>query len=550
VIGDDELCHRIRDGQRVVVSGFGGIGKTIFCKYLWRSIYKNPADKTPVYFELRNLNDLSTQSLETYIRVSLTHEAKAVPEDVFREMLLAGRFVFILDGFDEVPDKSRLEIQSQILKMASVYTNCCFLVSSRADDRFSSWLEFHTYTALDFDKAQSREVIQKVDFDKEIRKEFLSEILEKRYEDYKTLFSTPLLTLMMLMTYMQIRYIPDSRHIFYKYAFQTLYTLHDASKQGFQRKRYVEMSESDFINVFSLFCLVSYADLQHSFSKEEVLDYFENVKARARVDFHSERFLQECVESVNLIFKDGDQYTFIHRSFQEYFCAYAATHYFPDKVGEVIAQLPIRHADSVFNMMYNINPDVISRMYVTPYYEVHQVDLNAITKMTDVWSILQGMGAEIVLFLDRKGRGERFGYGISFNSAVHEFVSSIVTMFKVELPFDRKSERLSHINIVRLSRRLFPSVKAMDVDGTTEYYRLNVDIKSGIVDVFAGKSNGPSKLGSKLISDIDNDLKISDCFKELSQAVKAEVVFAKRKCDELSRRHKEIRKRGTGILSL
>ncbi len=159
LIGDDELCQRIREGQRVVVSGFGGIGKTIFCKYLWKSLYDNPVGKVPVYFELRNINDITTQSLENYIRISLTIGDRPVPEDVFSEMMAGGRFVFIFDGFDEVPERFRLDIQSQIVDMSNTYDDCCFVVSSRADDRFSSWLEFHIYSACEFDKDQSSRLI-------------------------------------------------------------------------------------------------------------------------------------------------------------------------------------------------------------------------------------------------------------------------------------------------------------------------------------------------------------------------------------------------------
>lgn len=270
---DDDLCQMVRDGKRIVVTGYGGIGKTVFCRYIWMSIFRNGQGKIPIYFELRNINNISTKNLFYFLRMSIHHKETYVSEDDFERMLTSGRFIFILDAFDEIPTEFRDEIQRQITEFASRYDQCGFVVSSRADNRFFSWQEFEQYHAINFDRDQSREVIQRTEFDSDIKKEFLAKIHSERFDDYKDFFATPLLTLMMLMTYNQIKYIPNSPHIFYRYAFQTLYTLHDASKQGFQRKRHVDMSESEFAHVFSLFCLASYADMLHSFTNETMRHY-------------------------------------------------------------------------------------------------------------------------------------------------------------------------------------------------------------------------------------------------------------------------------------
>lgn len=548
LIGDDELCQRVRDGQRVVVLGFGGIGKTIFCKYLWRSYYRDGQGRIPIYCELRNLNDLSVQNLETYLRLSLTHESKPVPEDLFREMLGLGRFAIILDAFDEVPERHRLEMQTQILKLASSYPSCHVLVSSRADERFHSWLEFHTYTAQDFDKDQAREVIEKVDFDREVKKEFLSEILEKRYEDYKHLFSTPLLTLMMLMTYLQIRYVPDSRHIFYRYAFQTLYTLHDASKQGFQRKRYVQMSESDFVNAFSLFCLLSYSDMVHTFAHGQVIEYLEKVKVRSRVSFDSEALLKECVESVNLIYKDGDQYSFIHRSFQEYFCAYAATHYFPDKVSEVIKMLPVVRSDSVFNMMHSMAPDVVSRMYINPNYKIHQSRINHALKASGI-DFLRELDCMIEMIIPLKADNVVLGYNIDVQSEIYKFLDPIISMFKKEMPFKRQSDKIDHIDLIGIMRKVRKHLNVLP-SKSSDLIHIRLDIGKNLCEYAAVGKKSAADAHKCLFSEIVDGSNIARNLAGLSQSLKSEVVFAKRKCDESVRKDREVTTKSDGILAL
>ncbi|MFJ1308561.1 NACHT domain-containing protein [Agrobacterium sp. P15N1-A] len=552
IIGDDELAQKIRDGQRVIVSGFGGIGKTIFCKYLWKSLYDNPIGKVPIYFELRNINDITTQNLSTYIRLSLTVADRPVPEAIFSEMMANGRFVFIFDGFDEVPERFRLDIQAQILELAARYEGCGFVVSSRADDRFSSWLEFHTYHANEFDKEQSRLVIQKIEFDREIKKEFMSEILEKRYEDYRTFFSTPLLTLMMLMTYLQIRYVPDSRHVFYRYAFQTLYTLHDASKQGFQRKRFIEMGESDFINVFSLFCLVSYADMEHSFTRSEIINYINKVKSRSRVDYDPELFLKECVESVNLIYKDGDNYSFIHRSFQEYFCAYAVTHYFPDKISEVIERIPVQRADSVFPMMYSINPEIMAKMYVIPVYKGLQKDIIAATKKTDPMDIISLFANKIDIFFNSDSRQISYGYRIDYKERLHHFVESIVCTFKNDVPSEMNRQFVGHSELRALVTALRSLIPKSRGKKSIVFYHATFDFAKKRLSLSAG-SNRFSEDGDELLKDMnaqETSLVNMRYFSVLSQNYKSHVVFVKKKCDEMVRINNEVNKSGDDILSL
>lgn len=552
IIGDDELSQRIRDGHRVVVSGFGGIGKTIFCKYFWKSLYDNSQGRIPIYFELRNINDITTQSLSNYIRISLTAGDRPVSEADFSEMMANGRFVFIFDGFDEVPERYRLDIQSQILDLAKNYKDCCFVVSSRADDRFSSWLEFHTYHAQEFDKEQSRQVIQKIDFDREIKKEFLAEILEKRYDDYKTLFSTPLLTLMMLMTYLQIRYVPDSRHVFYRYAFQTLYTLHDASKQGFQRRRFVEMGESEFINIFALFCLTSYADMEHSFSRSEIIQYLEKVKVRSRVQYDSEMFLKECVESVNLIYKDGDQYSFLHRSFQEYFCAYAVTHYFPDKISEVIERLPARRSDSVFSMMFSINPDVVSKMYIIPTYKEFQKSINVITKQIEPVDILGSFETKIDILFSSVKRDAVLGYMLNYQSRIHHFVEVVICICKNDLPSKMSRQVIGFTELRALARALQTFVPREKGAGSHHHYRAQFAFADKRLVIHSGAARYPddSEIFSQDFESLEEFSLNKRYFVVLAEGLKSELAFVKRKCDEIVRKNKDMMKSGDDILSL
>lgn len=557
---DDELCQIVRDGQRVVVTGFGGIGKTVFCKYLWLSIYREPGGKIPIFFELRNLNDITKQDIEAYVRISLTISGKTLPEDIFRELMRKGRFIFILDAFDEIPDDNRFEIQRQIIELAHQYPSCGFVVSSRSDDRFHSWHEFYHYAVKGFDKKQSKQVIEKVTFDSSVKKEFLQEIHEKRYEDYKEFFATPLLTLMMLMTYLQIRYIPDSPHIFYRYAFQTLYTLHDASKQGFQRKRYVDMSEAQFINIFSLFCLVSYIEMEHTFEYDTIIRILDSVKKKIDFEYDSDGFLKESVESVNLIFKEGDKYSFTHRSFQEYFTAYAADHYFPSSFRSVIERIPVRDSDSVFPMLRMMNSYIFNELYLIPVYDTLKTYINKLLRERENIKFLALLERETTFVFQASGP-KSGGYPLTsihsrYRSELSKFSAIICASFKSELPkgvsanleFHIMKEEFDFANrFVRRFVRIHPRRSG------DEFIIVSILHKTGNVRV---SYNDTYFLHDEKYSPVEefslyeNIRKEEYIFEQVATSLKAQIVFVKKRCDQSIRDLRSKESSGIDVLDL
>jgi hypothetical protein len=561
IYDDDDLCQKIRDGQRGVVLGFGGIGKTIFCKYLWCGIFQNPEGKIPVFFELRNLNDLTTQDLISYLRLSLTETGKVLSPDVFNEMMKDGRFIFILDGFDEIPDQNRKEIERQVLSLASDYPSCGLVVSSRFDDRFYSWGEFNIFRAQNFEKDQSREVIEKAKFnDEEIKKEFITEIIEKRYDQYEEFFATPLLTLMMLMTYSQIKYIPDNSTIFYKYAFQTLYTLHDASKQAFQRKRYIDLSESDFIHVFSLFCLVSYIDKEHSFEKVDLIRRLDAVKTRVKFDYDSNEFLNECVESVNLLYKDGTTYNFTHRSFQEYFCAYAATHYYPENFKELILMIPVSNSDSVFSMIGGINTDIFEKMYVLPEFKKYQNQLADFTKLRTPWNILVKAKSVFSVVFNPSRRHWAFHHArFEHNYEFKEFNSRILNAYETNLHKEIGDDEILPIELLYKQVNNFVEGICKHASykcGKEKIYQLVVNFSDMEIHIrcVGNKSTFHDSTDIEFeIYDINliKDLVNNNAYtKRITEKMKSNAVFIEKMCLDLKRHESNVKNSGDDVLSM
>lgn len=74
--------------------------------------------------------------------------------------LKLGKVLVILDGFDEVNSEDRENIEKEILYLSNNYHGVKILLSSRFDNRFSSWEEFYQYKVLELDKDKALSLIR------------------------------------------------------------------------------------------------------------------------------------------------------------------------------------------------------------------------------------------------------------------------------------------------------------------------------------------------------------------------------------------------------
>jgi hypothetical protein len=404
---DLDICTRARDSGRIVVQGFGGIGKTILLKYIWMSIFTSSEGKIPVFVELKKFNDISKLHLQTYLRATLSDGDANFTDEEFELLCDTGRFVFLFDAFDEINDERREEVEQSILALSNRFPKVGVVVSSRRDHRFYSWEQFSSYYAKPFNREQIKKVIKAVDFDKDVKKQFNEKILDNddKFKKFSDFLSTPLLSLMMLLMYRQFADVPEKIHIFYRYAFQTLYSLHDGAKEQFRRQRKTTLNEDQFAKIFSIFSLMSYIQTDNTFQSSAIKSLTNAAKTRAGIDVPAEKFIEEATESVNLLYKEGDVYSYVHRSFQEYFSAFALVNFFSTRLVEIFDKLPDRQNDSVLMMAYEMNSDIVEDNYILPQYRANKDFLDKIIERgTDTSGVLEAVGAKWVFLMSKTSK--------------------------------------------------------------------------------------------------------------------------------------------------
>ena len=130
-------------------------------KYLTICRFENARGTIPLFVELRQLNSLTSKNLLAYIHQSCASSGNSVTYDQFELALRTGGLLLILDGFDEVDLAHRDAISKQILDISVNYPHVTIVISSRPDDKFSSWQHFYTFTIRALAKVQVLELIDK-----------------------------------------------------------------------------------------------------------------------------------------------------------------------------------------------------------------------------------------------------------------------------------------------------------------------------------------------------------------------------------------------------
>jgi hypothetical protein len=363
---DDALITNLASYRLLVVTGLAGCGKSMFMKYLTICRFENSHGIIPLFVELRQLNTLTSKNLLAYIHQSCATAANNVTYDQFELALRAGGLLLILDGFDEIDFTHRDTISQQILDISIKYPDTIIVISSRPDEKFASWENFYTFKVCPLMKTQVLELIDKINYDEDLKRRFKTEVDRNLYQSHTSFLSSPLLSSIMLLTYEQFAEIPNKMHIFYEQAFSALFRRHDAQKSQFIRKTYANLPIDDFRSFLSAFCASSYLDQRFSFTDEELRQLLRRALKYVGITPRVDDVRRDLYECVCMLQRDGIYTVFVHRSFQEYFCAVFLAAYYGPQLRPMLEKIARRAEDQVMSMLFEMARDKVDREWAIP----------------------------------------------------------------------------------------------------------------------------------------------------------------------------------------
>lgn len=356
---------KLVERKNIVVVGSGGSGKSIFIKKLFLDFCERPMGQIPLFIELRDLNSRDDKNLFNLVHYQWSELIPSFKPEALEAGFRSGKFVLLLDGLDEVDRQERDKTSKNIIEFSYKFPSCPIVLTSRPISDFSSWHEFHTAEILPFDLPKIALLVEKTNIEKSIKSKFLSEVEQRLFRTHQAFLANPLLCTMMILTYTEFEEIPSKMHIFYARAFDVLFTRHDKTKTFFNRKFYTTLAEDDFKRLFSTFCLFSYLEGSYSFDKEEALDFLRLVFEFEGSSVSPSDFLADMYESISILVKDGDTFSFLHRSFQEYFSAvFLAERQLP-KMNQIFDKvLEKGEGDNVLSLLFEINRNMLESKFL------------------------------------------------------------------------------------------------------------------------------------------------------------------------------------------
>lgn len=315
-IKTQRIENLIEINNDLIITGVAGSGKSTLMKYLFLNSIKNEVG-IPIFIEIRNIKkDIFNDLFEILKEYNFPQDI-----DLFEKILKSGKFIVFLDGIDEVSPDIRNKISREIIYMRDSFSNNVYIVTSRPNEKYVSWVNFTELKILPLNKEKAKLLIKKLDYENSIKEKFLNNF-DIIFKNHQSFASNPLLLTFMLMTYAEYSVIPTKVSLLYEQIFEMLYNRHDATKFGYSRKHYSNLSQYEFKKIISCFSLQSYFDKKTRFTQEEINGYLRRAKKILKIEFNEDEYLKDLLQSVSLLIQEGFYYTFIHRTFQEYFTAF------------------------------------------------------------------------------------------------------------------------------------------------------------------------------------------------------------------------------------
>lgn len=367
--------------NNLIISGTGGIGKSMMMRHLFLDAVSNYTEYRllPVLVSLKNFTEKDHNMYELIKRAIHNFSPQIDTENIFN-IVEEKKCLILLDGLDEISSSLKAQFYNLILAHVQRNPNAFVIISSRPNtSNFIELGKFQVVEILPFSKKQSLKLVDKLDyFDAEIKAKFREDLDHYLFNSHRQFASNPLLLTIMLMTYSSYGEVPAKRHIFYAKAYETMARLHDATKGAYVRPMHTQLTPEEFSKYFSEFCARTYTDEVFEFTESSFKSYMDSVieNQASTLDFRPKMtatyydFLLDLVENLCVMYREGEKYYFVHRSFQEYFTAVYFAETPSDSMQEVgdffEHQKNRQYTDKTFDMLYDMIPDKMDEFVFLP----------------------------------------------------------------------------------------------------------------------------------------------------------------------------------------
>ncbi len=319
-----EIEKIFKDYNSITLIGGAGSGKSTIVKHLFLSALERKKE-IPILIELRQLN-IEKKPFEILVKNTLKFNNLTVNERILERLLRKGKFIFFLDGYDELSSDLIEEVTIGISKFQNEYSANKFLLTSRPYSSAEGLPGFYNCTLnnLSFDNGDVEGFIQKqLGINTEISRRIIESVTENKEGYLSSFMKNPLLLSLYMLTFQYNADIPKQKHLFYRRVIDVLFSEHDSkSKMGYVREKKSGLSQFDFEEIMQIFSYLTYFNEVISFTKDKAIQIFKTIKEKTKtIEFNPSYLISDLKLAVSLWIEDDGLMSFSHRSIQEYYAA-------------------------------------------------------------------------------------------------------------------------------------------------------------------------------------------------------------------------------------
>ena len=245
-----------------------------------------------------------------------------------------GRFIFLLDAFDEISSNNMEQAATEIEELATKYSNNPIFVTSRKlpFNHINNASLFHPYETNGLSKDEAIALIRRIsklpiaELKEEVFERFIKSLEEQLYDEYLSFAENPILLFLMLQMFERNASFPTEKATFIKDSYRLLYKEHDHSKLvALTREFKTDLPESTMMRVISYLCFLTYFENnggKSEFTESEILSLLNRVLNNEGLSLtRAEDLLADLITCLCIIHKEGQSYYFVHNIFQEFYAA-------------------------------------------------------------------------------------------------------------------------------------------------------------------------------------------------------------------------------------
>ena len=316
--------------QFLIVLAAPGSGKSTLLRKVGLEAIKGTLEHKciPIFFELKQFNNLQKIDLIATIKNKFSDCGFDKIDKLINEGLGQGKFILLLDGLDEVSNKTVGKLVNEVKKIVKKYYKNRFIISCRTAAYQQQFEQFKNVIIAEFDDIQIKDFINNwFNSETDQRADTAKKCLEALEENIgaKELAKTPLLLTFICLVYDQSQTLPKNISDLYRKALEILLEKWSAEKRLERDPIYKDLTTKSEIMLLSEIAYEGFVENKLFFKTQELVNkikIFLSKNLNAPQDLDGEAVLNAIAVQKGILVERLDNiYSFSHLTLQEYLTA-------------------------------------------------------------------------------------------------------------------------------------------------------------------------------------------------------------------------------------